>query len=101
MSPIGHMFKLLFVDMGPMGPVLLLLLALGSMWLGYRFSTLGWSALNSATSSAKVFRGLTIQSARTCPRTSMNEGVYGGARRCSTVRFRRRSGTPHGGGGET
>jgi hypothetical protein len=38
MSSIGHMFKLLFVDMGPMGPVLLVLLALGSMWLGYRFS---------------------------------------------------------------
>ena len=38
MSPIGHMFKLLFVDMGPMGSVLLVLLALGSMWLGYRFS---------------------------------------------------------------
>ena len=38
MSPIGHMFKLLFVDMGPMGPALLILLAFGSMWLGYRFS---------------------------------------------------------------
>jgi hypothetical protein len=38
MSPIGHMFKLLFVDMGPLGLALLILLALGSMWLGYRFS---------------------------------------------------------------
>jgi hypothetical protein len=38
MSSIGHMFKLLFVDMGAMGPVLLVLLALGSTWLGYRFS---------------------------------------------------------------
>ena len=32
------MFKLFFVDMGPMGPVFLLLIALTSMWLGYRFS---------------------------------------------------------------
>lgn len=38
MSSIGHMFKLLFYDMGPLGPVLLVLLALVSMWLGYRFS---------------------------------------------------------------
>jgi len=38
MSPIGYMFKLFFVDMGAMGPVLLILLALGSMWIGYRFS---------------------------------------------------------------
>ena len=38
MSSIGYMFKLFAYDMGPLGPVLLLLLALGSMWLGYRFS---------------------------------------------------------------
>ena len=38
MSSIGHMFKLLFYDMGPLGSVLLVLLALASMWLGYRFS---------------------------------------------------------------
>lgn len=38
MSSIGHMFKLLFYDAGPAGPILLVLLALVSMWLGYRFS---------------------------------------------------------------
>ena len=34
MSPIGHMFKLLFIDMGPMGPVLLILLAFGTFVIG-------------------------------------------------------------------
>lgn len=38
MSFVGNMFKLFASDMGPLGPVLLVLLALGSMWLGYRFS---------------------------------------------------------------
>ncbi len=38
MSFVGNMFKLFAYDMGPLGPVLLVLLALGSMWLGYRFS---------------------------------------------------------------
>ena len=38
MSFVGNVFKLLAYDMGPLGPVLLVLLALGSMWLGYRFS---------------------------------------------------------------
>jgi hypothetical protein len=38
MSPIGHMFKLLFVDLGPGGPPLLLLLTVFSMWLGWRYS---------------------------------------------------------------
>ena len=38
MSQIGHMFKLLFYDMGPLGPILLILLALISMWVGYRYS---------------------------------------------------------------
>ena len=38
MSPIGHMFKLLFVDLGPAGPPLLILLAVLSVWLGWRYS---------------------------------------------------------------
>ena len=38
MSFVGNMFKLFAYDMGPVGAVLLVLLALGSMWLGYRFS---------------------------------------------------------------
>jgi hypothetical protein len=38
MSFVGNMFKLFAYDMAPLGPVLLVLLALGSMWLGYRFS---------------------------------------------------------------
>jgi len=37
MRSIGHMFKLFFYDMGPLGPVLVVVAA-GSMWLGYRFS---------------------------------------------------------------
>ena len=38
MSFVGNMFKLFAHEMGPLGPVLLVVLALGSMWLGYRFS---------------------------------------------------------------
>lgn len=38
MSFVGNMFKLFAYDLGPLGPVLLILLALGSMWMGYRFS---------------------------------------------------------------
>jgi hypothetical protein len=38
MSSIGHMFKLFHHDLGPLGPLLLVMLALGAMWLGYRFS---------------------------------------------------------------
>ena len=38
MSSIGHVFKLFSYDVGPLGYILLLMLALGSMWLGYRFS---------------------------------------------------------------
>lgn len=40
MSPIGAIDRMvtLFLEMGPLGAVLLLLLAVGSMWLGYRFS---------------------------------------------------------------
>ena len=38
MSPIGHMFRLFFVDLGPAGPALLFLLAVLSMWLGYQYS---------------------------------------------------------------
>ena len=38
MSQIGHMFKLLFYDLGPLGPILLILLALIAMWVGYRYS---------------------------------------------------------------
>jgi len=32
------MFKLFEYDIGPFGPVLLVMLALGAMWLGYRYS---------------------------------------------------------------
>jgi hypothetical protein len=32
------MFKLFHHDLGPLGPLLLVMLALGAMWLGYRFS---------------------------------------------------------------
>jgi hypothetical protein len=38
MSFVGYMFKLFAYDMGPVGSALLVLLAVGSMWLGYRFS---------------------------------------------------------------
>ena len=38
MSSIGHMFELLFADFGPAGYALLLLVALVSMWLGFRYS---------------------------------------------------------------
>lgn len=58
MSSIGHMFKLFAYDMGPLGPVLLLLLALGSnvAWLQV-LAAVGWPAFNSAT-AAYVPRGL-------------------------------------------
>jgi hypothetical protein len=32
------MFRLFNYDMGPLGSVLLILIALGGMWLGYMFS---------------------------------------------------------------
>ena len=38
MSFVGQAFKLFAYDMGPMGLALLVLLTLGSIWLGYRFS---------------------------------------------------------------
>jgi hypothetical protein len=38
MGFVGRGFKLLFYDLGPVGWTLLVLLALVSMWLGYRFS---------------------------------------------------------------
>src|SRR5262245_15394663 len=38
MSFVGQVFKLFAYDMGPLGPALLVLLTLGSIWLGYRWS---------------------------------------------------------------
>jgi len=38
MSSIGQMFKLFLDELGPMGAILLVLLAIVAMWLGYRYS---------------------------------------------------------------
>lgn len=35
---LGHVLKLFYRDFGPLGDFLLVVLALGSMWLGYRYS---------------------------------------------------------------
>jgi hypothetical protein len=37
-SGLGHALKVFNHDLGALGDVLLLMLALGAMWLGYRYS---------------------------------------------------------------
>lgn len=39
MHGLGHALKVFDHDLGPLGDILLLMLALGAMWLGYRYST--------------------------------------------------------------
>jgi len=50
MSFVGYMFKLFAYDMGPVGSALLVLLAVGSMWLGYRFRSHPTASFNPASS---------------------------------------------------
>lgn len=38
MHGLGHVLKLFYRDFGPLGDLVLVVLALGSMWLGYRYS---------------------------------------------------------------
>lgn len=38
MHGLGHVLKLFYVDWGPIGDIVLLGLAAGAMWLGYRHS---------------------------------------------------------------
>lgn len=38
MSAFGHIFKLFNHGMGPLGDMALVVLAIVSMWLGYRYS---------------------------------------------------------------
>jgi hypothetical protein len=35
---LGHVLKLFYSDFGPLGDLLLVVLAVGSMWLGFRYS---------------------------------------------------------------
>jgi hypothetical protein len=38
MHGLGHVLKLLSFDIGPLGDLALLVVALGAAWLGYRYS---------------------------------------------------------------
>lgn len=38
MHGLGHVLKLFNTDWGPLGDVILTVLAVGSMWLGFRYS---------------------------------------------------------------
>jgi hypothetical protein len=60
MSFVGYMFKLFAYDMGPVGSALLVLLAVGSMWLGYRFSKPSDSQLQSGVLQGRVTKALSV-----------------------------------------
>lgn len=38
MHGLGHVLKLFYADFGPLGDVVLLALAVGAVWLGFRYS---------------------------------------------------------------
>jgi hypothetical protein len=38
MHGLGHVLKLFYTDSGPLGDVILTVLAIAAMWLGFRYS---------------------------------------------------------------
>lgn len=46
MHGLGHVLKLFYYDTGPVGDLVFLALALGSMWMGYRYSRPSNTALS-------------------------------------------------------
>ena len=53
-------FELFAYDMGPVGWALLVLLAVGSMWLGYRFSKHPTASFQSGVLQGRVTKALSV-----------------------------------------